>query len=195
VTAARRAVALVVGGMLAMTHATSLLAKDIVPIDACALLDSSVIQEVIGVPVEKGDRRDSGVESNGAYSSACVWMLTTERGRPTDPRAPLGGKSFVILNALRWPNGAEGARSYLQAFREASDSGVIASKPSSRQLGDEALWWGDGLAVRKREVSFGVSIFMPRAAAAHPDARAGEREERLAKVILSRLESRAAVTR
>jgi hypothetical protein len=164
------------------------LAKDeALTIDACALLDAQAIQDVLSVPVEKGDRRDSGLESNGAYSSSCVWMLTADRTRPADPRAPLGGKSFVILNALRWPQGSDGARTYLQAFREASDSGVIESKPSARAFGDEALWWGDGLAVRRGVVSFGVSVFMPRAAAADPNARAGEREERLAKIILARL--------
>jgi hypothetical protein len=173
--------------MLATTSASQVLANDeALTIDACALLDARAIQDVLGVPVEKGDRRDSGLESNGAYSSSCVWMLSADRARPADPAAPLGGKRFVILNALRWPQGSDGARTYLQAFREASDSGVIESKPSVRQFGDEALWWGDGLAVRRGDVSFGVSVFVPRAAA-EPQARAGEREERLAKTILARL--------
>jgi hypothetical protein len=196
VTLARQAIrAVVVSGMLAMTHGSPVLAKDVAPIDACALLDARVIQDVIAVPVEKGDRRDSGLESNGAYSSSCVWMVTADRSRATDPQAPLGGKRFVILNVLRWPDGAEGARSYLQAFREASDSGVIPSKPDARQFGDEALWWGDGLAVRKSDVSFGVSIFMPRASNEASSARAGEREEKLAKVILARLASQTAAAK
>jgi hypothetical protein len=175
------------GGMLMTTPAAPSHAKDeALTIDACALLDAQAIQKVLGVPVEKGDRRDSGLESNGAYSSACVWMLTADRGRPADPRAPLGGKRFVILNALRWPPGSEGARTYLQAFREASDSGVLPSKPGARDFGDEALWWGDGLAVRRGEVSFGVSVFIPRDAA-QSTSRVGEREERLARIVLSRL--------
>ncbi|MEJ0035360.1 MAG: hypothetical protein WDO68_04660 [Gammaproteobacteria bacterium] len=172
--------------------ASTVLAKDAAPtIDACALLDARDIEKVLGMPVEKGSRRDSGLESNGAYSSACVWMLTAERGHEADPAAPLGGRSFVILNALRWPQGSDGAKSYLQAFREASDSGVLPSKPDARQFGDEALWWGDGLAVRRREVSFGVSVFLPRQAGAQPKTRPGEREERLAKVVLSRLDAQA----
>lgn len=160
-------------------------------IDACSLLDAAAIQGVLDVPVEEGSRRDSGRESNGAYSSACVWMLKDERGRQADPNAPLGGRSFVILNAMRWPEGSSGARTYLEAFREASDSGVLPSRPSPRQFGDEALWWGDGLAVRRRDVSFGISVFLPRQAPKEPkgptQAEAGEREGRLAKVILSRL--------
>jgi hypothetical protein len=113
-------------------------------------------------------------------------MLTADRERPADAAAPLGGKRFVILNVLRWPRGSDGARTYLEAFREASASGVIESKPIARPFGDEALWWGDGLAVRRGDVSFGVSVFMTRGAA-DTQPHAGEREERLAKIILSRL--------
>lgn len=149
-------------------------------IDACSLLNASDVQSVLGVPVEKGERRDSGRESNGAYSSSCVWVLSADRDRPADPRAPLGGKHFVILNAQRWPEGSDGPRTFLQSFREASESGVIAAKPSPRQFGDEALWWGDGLAVRRRDVSFGISVFVP-------PRESGQREERLAKLVLSRL--------
>lgn len=178
----------VVSGMLMTAPAAPSHAKDEpLEINACALLDAQAIQQVLGVPVDKGDRRDSGVESNGAYSSSCVWMLTADRARPADPAAPLGGKRFVILNALRWPQGSDGARTYLQAFREASDSGVIPSKPSARSFGDEALWWGDGLAVRRRDVSFGVSVFVPREVATQSGSRAGEREEQLAKIVLARL--------
>jgi len=169
--------------MLAVAHSLPLLAREApLSIDACALLDAGAIQQVLGVSVEKGERRDSGIESNGAYSSACVWMLTADAAR----------KSFVILNALRYPRGSDGARTYLQAFRDASDSGVLPSKPSPRQLGDGALWWGDGLAVRRRDVSFGVSVLMrPTNPAVKSSSHAGEREERLAKVILSRLDAQA----
>jgi len=153
-------------------------------IDACSLLDSAQIQKVLGVPVDKGSRRDSGVESNGAYSSACVWMLESERDRRADPKAPLGGRSFVILNALRYPQGSSGAKSYLEGFREASASGVLPSRPSPRKLGDEALWWGDGLAVRRRDVGFGISVFLPHDAS---KGQPGEREGQLATTVLARL--------
>lgn len=206
--------ACVLAGVLATPpHAATAPADDATPmIDACALLDAAEIQRVVGEPVEKGERRDSGLEANGAYSSACVWMLSADRGRETDSQRPLGGRSFVILNALRWPQGSEGARTYLQAFREASASGVLPLKPSPRPFGDEALWWGDGLAVRRGDVSFGVSIFIQRETASDqrqtagdqretagdqrqtagdPKHRAGEREEHLAKRILARLDAQA----
>ncbi|MEJ1966804.1 MAG: hypothetical protein WDO56_36790 [Gammaproteobacteria bacterium] len=179
---------LVVTALLdAAPFSTALAQVSATPIDACTLLDAADIHKVLGVPVEKGTRRDSGLESNGAYSSACVWMLESERGLPKDPSAPLGGKSFVILNALRYPQGSGGARTYLEAFREASASGVLPARPSARQFGDEALWWGDGLAVRRRDVSFGISVFLQRAASTATHGQPGEREGRLAKTILARL--------
>ena len=182
----RRALtALTAAVLLNAVMVSSALALDAVPkIDACALLNAAEIQKVLGVPVEKGSRRDSGIESNGAYSSACVWMLTSEHAAPARPNAPLAGKHFVILNALRYPQGSSGAKTYLEAFREASDSGVLPARPSPRQLGDEALWWGDGLAVRRRDVSFGISVFVPREGST---AQPGEREGRLAKTVLARL--------
>jgi hypothetical protein len=167
------------------------LAADAAPtIDACSLLNETDIQKALGVEVEKGSKRDSGREPNGAYSSACVWMFKGENDQPIDRSKPLGGRSFVILNAQRWPKGSDGPRTFLEAFREANESGVIEGKPSPRQFGDEALWWGDGLAVRRRDVSFGVSVFTPRDPAARAHGQPGEREGRLAQAILARLTSR-----
>jgi|GEM_PF-977381 len=179
---------LVAGASLCAAASSSVLALDAAPtIDACALLDAADIQKALGVAVEQGSKRDAGRESNGAYSSACVWMFKGENDLPIDRSAPLGGRSFVILNAQRWPPGSDGARSFLEAFREASASGVLPKAPSARQLGDEALWWGDGLAVRRREVSFGISVFAPRDTAARANAQPGDREGRLATAILARL--------
>ena len=154
------------------------------PINACALLSSAEVAAVIGFPVDGGVRRDEGFQSNGSYSSACLWTARRKDNKPADPSAPLGGKSFVILNAMRWPAGSGLARKYLEDFREASANGVIPGKPVPRLFGDEALWWGDGLAVRKGDVSFGVSVFLPGAM----PAQHGKLEEELAPRILRRLE-------
>jgi hypothetical protein len=178
-----RARAAIVAGVFVAGAALAAPPSTDLKIDACALLDAASIQKVLGVPVEQGTRRDSGIESNGAYSSACVWVLSGDSGKPPDPKAPLGGRRFVILNALRYPNGSEGAKTYLEEFRKASESGVIANAPSARSFGDEALWWGDGLAVRLRDVSFGISVFVPRPATGEP----GEREGQLARTVLARL--------
>jgi hypothetical protein len=146
-------------------------------IDACALLRTEQVAGVVGQPVEPGVRRDAGIESNGAYSSSCVWLLTAEKGlaRP---------RSLVILNAQRFPAGSGRAREFLDSFREAAASGVLPRAPEPRRFGDEALWWGDGLAVRRRDVSFGLSVRLPEA----PADRPGVREERLTPLILNQID-------
>ena len=155
-------------------------------INACALLTSAEIARTIGVAVDGGRRQDEGVQRDGSYSSSCIWMIEPNKQR--DPTAKLGGRRFVILNAMTWPPGRDMAKKFLQAFRDSSDKGVIPGKPSLRKFGDEALWWGDGLAVRKGDVSFGVSVFMPS-----PDApRTSAMEEKLAPIILRRVDERAA---
>lgn len=152
-------------------------------IDACALLLPSEISQVIGLPVDAGARNDAGMESTGAYSSACVWTIQREEAPSPDPTAPLNGKSFVILNAMQWPPGSDLARTFLEAFRKAAAHGDIPNQPSPRSIGDEALWWGDGLAVRTGDVSFGISVFLPGRVATRP----GAFEERLVPHILRRL--------
>ena len=138
---------------------------------------------MIGFPVDGGTRRDEGFQPNGSYSSACLWTVRRTGNHPADPRAPLGGKSFVILNSIQWPAGSGLARQYLEDFRAAAADGTIPGKPVPRSFGDEALWWGDGLAVRKGDVSFGVSVFLPGAMPAQP----GKLEEQLAPHILRHL--------
>lgn len=151
-------------------------------IDACALLTREQIAAVIGEPVEAGVRRDAGIEDNGAYSSSCVWLLSGEKGLPR-PR------SLVILNALQFPDGSGRAHEFLDSFRDAAVSGVLPRAPVARPFGDESLWWGDGLAVRRRDTGFGLSVFLPKS----PAASAGGREERLVPHILARLDRRDAL--
>ncbi|MDZ7644361.1 MAG: hypothetical protein U5K76_09235 [Woeseiaceae bacterium] len=153
-------------------------------INACALLSSAAVSEVTGFAAHSGKRRDSGYQANGAYSSTCVWIL--ERDTPdTNQTSALGGRSFVILNVMRWPEGSGHARNFLGAFYEAAASGEIPSEPAPREFGDAALWWGDGLAVRKGDVSFGISVVIP---GIQPD-QPGELEGWLAPKILRRLEN------
>ena len=100
-----------------------------------------------------------------------------------DQPAFLRGRSYVILNAMRWPEGRGLADTFLQAFRDAAAIGEIPSAPASRDYGDAALWWGDGLAVRAGDVSFGLSVVLPHAERGYP----GEFEERLAPAILRQI--------
>lgn len=154
------------------------------PIDACALLSASDVAQVIGRDVEQGQRHDLGLQEDRSWSSTCVWKVKQPQAAE-DPTAPLGGASFVILNAMRWPAGSGLARSFLDAFRDAAARGEIPSTPVPKRFGDEALWWGDGLAVRRGDVSFGVSVFVP----ALPGTRRGQPEEQLATRILRQLDS------
>jgi hypothetical protein len=153
-------------------------------IDACALLPPSEISRVLGRPVEAGTRQDYGLTSEGSFSSVCVWKVRPEEPQAFDPTAPLGGRSFVILNAIRWPAGSDRARTFLEAFRKAAENGEIPAQPVPRPFGDEALWWGDGLAVRQGDVSLGISVFVPDLA----PKSTGVLEERLAPAILRRLD-------
>ncbi len=158
-------------------------------IDACSLLSSAEISKVIGLPVDSGRRQDSGFESNSSYSSTCIWVVQPDKPMTPNPAAPLGGKSFVILNAMQWPAGSGLARTFLDAFHEAAANGEIGMKPAPRKFGDEALWWGDGLAVRKGDVSFGVSVFIPGSKPKRPALF----EEQLAPHILGQLDKRDTV--
>lgn len=154
------------------------------PIDACSLLTAQEIAQVIGLPVEEGRREDAGLTREGSWSSTCLWRVHLRNPAPPDPRKPLGGASFVILNALRWPPGRAGE--FLQAFRDAARRGDIPRQPSPRKFGDEALWWGDGLAVRRGDVSVGISVFTPGTGGPRTSAR----EEKLAPLVVQRLDRR-----
>ncbi len=110
----------------------------------------------------KGDRRDSGVESNGAYSSSCVWLLTARPRPHADPRAPLGSEALRDPERRALATGQRWRAPYSRRFARRATIGVIASKALTlRAFGGEALWWGDGLAVRRRR-ELQVSVFVPR---------------------------------
>lgn len=157
----------------------------VAPANACALLSTGAILQATGFSAHEGVRLDSGYEPDGSYSSTCVWTLEREAG--SDRTAALGGRSFVILNVMQWPEGSGLAKTFLQAFHEAAARGEIPGEPIPRDFGDAALWWGDGLAVRTGDVSFGLSVVMPGMATDAP----GEREELLIPEILQRLENPA----
>lgn len=156
-------------------------------INACELLSPAEITAAIGLPVDNGRRHDEGMSRDGQYSSTCMW--TIEPGKAPDQTAPARGRRFVILNAHRWPAGRDLAKKFLEAFHESAEKGVIANKPSPRKFGDEALWWGDGLAVRRGDVSFGLSVFMPQ----RDVARSSAMEEKLTPQILRRLDRDSAI--
>ena len=162
-------VAAISGAALALvgTHSRSAeatsAAHKATPINACSLLTATEVAEAIGVQVEAGARQDDGWVNNesvhDAYSSTCIWRASADRNL-ADPSLPAGGASFAILNVFSWPPGSHEAGTFLQKFRDAAESNLIPSKPVPLKIADEALWWGDGVAVKSGHVAFGISVHL-----------------------------------
>lgn len=180
----KKLMAVILGSLLSTVAA----AKEPAGIDACSLLSAGEVRKAVGHDVQAGERHDSGAFSPSdepgpaAYSSTCLWRIKLDGEAPVDPDPSIAGANFVMVNAIRWPAGSGGSQHYLQSFRDAAEDGSIDQEPSPVAIGDEALWWGDGVALRKGEASVGVSVHL-----------AGEREkergleEALAKLIAGRL--------
>jgi hypothetical protein len=153
--------------------------------NSCTLLTDRQVSEVVRMKVDQGARDDGGrlegPEYAGSYSSTCVWRASVDRGAQ-DPERPLGGASFAILTIIGWPPHVSGPVKFLQTFRDAAQSHDIATTPVPLQIGDEALWWGDGVAARKGNIAFGISVHLV-------NSRSEERqmEELLAAKIAARL--------
>jgi len=157
-------------------------AREPQPINACTLLMSSELSALLGMPVAAGERHDAGITPQGAYSSTCLWKVQNARLQLHDPNASLGGADFAIVNVFSWPS-LGSAKTFLQSFRSAAENNLIPMQPVALQIGDESLWWGDGVAVRTGAVSFGVSVVLN---SADRDQRRVW-EESLAKDILTRI--------
>jgi hypothetical protein len=157
-------------------------------INACALLSDHEVAAVLGAKVNPGEPHDSGTVKSGnyvgtgTYSSTCLWRVVTEGPTPSDPNLSLGGASYAILNAMQWPVGSGKARNFLQSFRDAAKEGLIDQAPVVLKIADDALWWGDGVAVCRGDRSFGIAVHLV-------GGRNKERgmEEALAEMIAARL--------
>ena len=153
------------------------------PVDACALLTPDDVSAVVGAKVEAGQRNDSGQVEGGGFSSTCVWKVA---GAPVPsaagPEGPFGGARFAMLNTITWPAGSGLAQKYLADFYQAAKDNLIDNTPVPVKVGDGALWWGDGVAARKGDVSFGVSAHV---GSDKPTERA--LEEALARKVAAKL--------
>jgi hypothetical protein len=128
------------------------------PQDACSLVTADEVAAVTGGKVEAGQRNDSGTTDEGGYSSTCVWKVTGLPPLPAKPGAPFGGAAFAMVNTITWPVGSGMAKKYLDDFWKAAEQHDIDMTPIPVKAGDDALFWGDGVAVRKGDVSLGVSV-------------------------------------
>lgn len=135
------------------------------PADACALLTDKEVASTMKLEVMPADRRDDGALDSrpgyeGAYSSTCLWRVVDDKDAENID-LPMNGMRFAILNAITWPKDSGKAANFLQSFHEAAEHEIIPSKPIALQgIGDDALWWGDGVAARVGDVSFGISVFL-----------------------------------
>jgi hypothetical protein len=149
-----RVLMIAVAGILLALDASA----DVAEQNACTLIAKEDVAAIVGGTVEAAERNDSGKTEDGAYSSTCLWKVTGLAPLPAKPDAPFGGASFAMLNTISWPAGSGQAKKYLEDFRDAAKQNLIDRKPVPVQAGDEALWWGDGVAFRRGDVSFGVSV-------------------------------------
>ncbi len=131
---------------------------DVPESNACTLIAKEDVGKVVGGAVAAAERMDDGKTEDGAYSSTCVWKVTGLPPLPAKPNAPFGGAAFAMLNTITWPAGSGMAKKYLEDFRDAAKQDLIDQTPVPVQAGDEALFWGDGVAFRRGDVSFGVSV-------------------------------------
>jgi hypothetical protein len=156
--------------------------------NACTLIAKEDVAAIVGGKVEAAERNDSGKTDDGAYSSTCLWKVTGLAPLPAKPDAPFGGASFAMLNTISWPAGSGKAKKYLEDFRDAGKQDLIDITPVPVQAGDEALWWGDGVAFRRGDVSFGVSVHVGT------DKKAEQAmEESLARKIVAAFDGKQAV--
>jgi len=158
--------------------------------DACSLVTADQVSAVSGGKVEAGERHDSGTGDDGSYSSTCVWKIGGLP--PLPPRAegmpaPFGGSAFAMVNTITWPAGSGMAKKYLDDFWKAAKQHDIDMTPVPVKAGDDALFWGDGVAMRKGDVAFGVSVHIGS------DKKAEQSmEEALARKIIANYEDKAA---
>ena len=181
---------LAVAGVLAITsQAPAADAPKNAPINACALLKDDEVAAILGAKVTPAERRDAGDVSNmgdyalpGTYSSTCFWRIVPTATQKEDPNLSMNGASYAMLNAMQWPKGSGAAKKFLDSFYDAAKQGVIDQEPVQLKIGDDALWWGDGVAVRKGDRSFGISVHL---VGGRPKERG--MEEALAKKIAPRV--------
>jgi hypothetical protein len=154
-------------------------------VNACTLLSTAEIAAIVHFKVEPGIRNDSGWihggPHDGSYSSTCLWKAAQDHDA-NNPSLPLGGSRFAILNIMSTPPGSQQAAKFLQDFRDAAQDQTIDMTPVALKIGDESLWWGDGVAVRKGNVSYGVSVHSVKE---RPQER--QMEETLAAKVVARL--------
>ena len=151
-------------------------------VNACELLSTAEVSTILKADVHPGQRSDDGRTNLGSYSSTCFWRVSAHPD--TAPAASGTQPLFAILNLMSWPAGSGMSGKFLQDFRDAEKKELIPGKTVPLKLGDEALSWGDGVAVRKGDISFGVSVALKPG----DHAISGPMQEALARKVLEHMQ-------
>jgi hypothetical protein len=161
--------ALLVGAICLPLAATAEVAP-VIP--ACPLLTPDEVAAVFGSPFAAAEQEPSGGGEGEGRMTTCFWT-------------PADGKPGATLSLVvwSWPPGDGGAAGFLETLR------LLAEEESDRiaetlAIGDDALWDGDRVYVRKGGVSVTLAT-SPNALDTTPDAKA--KLEALAAIVAGRL--------
>jgi hypothetical protein len=161
--------ALLVGATLLPIAATAEVAA-VVP--ACPLLTPDEVATVFGSPLAAAEQEPSGGGEGEGRMTTCLWT-------------PTGGKPGATLSVVvwSWPPGDGGAAGFLETLR------LLAEEEPDRTtetlaIGDDALWDGDRVYVRKGGTSVTLATSL-NALDPTPDART--KLEALAAIVAERL--------
>jgi hypothetical protein len=128
-------------------------------IEACTLLTEQDITAATGTALGSGqEQMSAGGGENEGYMTSCNW-------RTPDDADAFGLVSLIVWS---WPPGTNGAANYIDAFRKAAEEYDDVPEPERLPLGDEGLWDGQTVNVRKGDTAFMLGAsgdsFDPKAA-------------------------------
>ena len=140
---------------------------------ACPLLTADEIAAALGEPLVAVEQDPmGGGEKRGAHDH--LHLDAPRRPRADHVSDPL------VLAARRGP----GAARFIEAFRTIAEEYPDLPTPEPIGIGDEALWDGTGVHVRKGDMSFSLSTSL-NALDDTPDAKA--KMQGLAEIVAGRL--------
>ena len=164
------AAALLAGVLLPPLAATAEVAS-VIP--ACPLLTPDEVAAVFGSPFTAAEQEPSGGGEGEGRMTTCFWT-------------PADGKPGATLSLVvwSWPPGDGGAAGFLETLRILADETPDRPPAETLAIGDDALWDGDRVYVRKGGTSVTLATSL-NALDVTPDAKA--KLEALAAIVAGRL--------
>ena len=142
-------------------------------IPACPLLTLDEVAAAFGKPVAAAEQEPTGGAEGEGRMTTCFWT-------PAD-----GGLGATLsLVVWSWPAGDGGAAGFLEALRIMAEEYPDRPPVETLAIGDDALWDGDRVYVRKGGVSATLATSM-NALDVTPDAKV--KLEALAGLVAERL--------